>query len=195
MTMYDSLSDVQNDLLQKKIIDLAGEVNHDMFIYVREALMRLTAKDSPEIEILISSKGGDCNHGLYIYDLLASYPGKTIGKVFGYAGSGAVTILQTCDERQAAENAEIIIHNPHNDELSKNSQKHDILRAERERHLASDREKMIRIYQRHTNQSREIVEKALYEAERMTAEEALKFGLIDKIIQPKKLQQERERTT
>jgi len=186
MTRYDSLSEVQSNLLQKKIIDLAGEVDQDMFRYVREALIRLTAQDYPEIEILISSKGGDCDIGLDIYDLILNYPGKTIGKAFGFANSMATVILQACDIRLAAKHAFLLIHNPRTSWVSWDELHGQKKLIEKIKFLDVSRSAMLNSYLDRTGRTRRQIEKAMRQAKNMTAEEALKFGLIDGIIKPEK---------
>ena len=73
MWHYDKLSNVQIDLLDRKIIDLQGKVDEKMIFYIREAITRLIAYDSPDITIHITSDGGRVDVGLDIYDFLQNY--------------------------------------------------------------------------------------------------------------------------
>lgn len=186
MVRYDTLSDVQSDLLQQKIIDLPGEVDHDMFKYVREALMRLVAKDSPDITIIISSKGGDCDMGLNIFDLVKSYPGKTTGLVYGFANSMGSIILQACDVRLAAKHALLLIHNPRTGYITWEEMADVKKLNERRKNLEITRDAIIQVYLNRTTKSRKQIETAMKQAKNLSAEESLEFGLIDGIIEADK---------
>lgn len=190
MIKYNVLSEVQSGLLQKQIIDLAGDVDQDMFTYAREAIMRLIAQDAPEIEIVISSKGGDCEIGLHIYDIIKSYSGNTFGTVLGFANSMATIILQACDVRQATKHAIFLLHNPHLRRVDWDELNNENLLKKRRQELVKHRSQMIDIYLAKTGRTHKQIEATLKKDQYMTAEEALKFGLIDCIIKPEKHRKE-----
>ncbi|MBU4082650.1 ATP-dependent Clp protease proteolytic subunit [Patescibacteria group bacterium] len=182
MWQYNCLDETQLRLLEKGIVDLSGEVDGDMAQYVREAIIRLITKDSPEIKILITSSGGAVDIGLDIYDALHAYQGRKTGIVYGYARSMAAVILQACDERQCACHAHIMIHHIYHKNVSL-----DILRsAKKLKEIKSEMEesqnKIYRILSKRSGKNEnEIREKCVKEQE-MSSEKALEFGLIDKII-------------
>jgi ATP-dependent Clp protease, protease subunit len=183
MWEYNKLSKVQNDLLKKGIIDLAGDVNDDMAYYVREAIIRLLARNNPpDIEVKITSGGGDVVLGLDIYDMIRTYPGKKIGKVMSHAKSMAVVLLQACDERVAFRHSHILIHH-----ISRKSVNLDQLRSKKKMHeirkeSERDQDRINEILSHRTGKSKEIIRKKCEKEVDMTTEEALKLGLIDKII-------------
>jgi len=177
-----NLNKREEDLINRNIIDLRGEVNEAMAFYVRECLVRLIAKDSPDIHVFISSKGGDVPFGLDIYDMLSVYAGKKIGTVFIYAYSMASTILQACDERRCAKNASILIHHISRKFISLDDLR-DKKRLKNIRHEMEKHQK--RIYEilcQKTGKPKVEVVKTCAEDRTMTAEEAMVFGLVDKII-------------
>ena len=114
------MNPLQLELLEKNILEITGgiEANEKMFFYVEEAILRLTAKGSPEIEIYIRSPGGSVFTALNIYDILRYYKGKKTGIVVGYAASMAAIILQACDVRKAYRYSEILIHHIATDNVS-----------------------------------------------------------------------------
>lgn len=182
---YDTFSEVQRQLLVRSTIDLAGEVDGRMIDYVREALIRLKAADSPDIEVIITSRGGDGVIAFNIYDLLIEYSGLVTGKVMGYAKSAGMIILQACNERLAQPHSTLMIHNPQPHNQISWSVLHDETQLNKLRgELNLVRNRVLDILQKSTGCSREQLEKIMDEGKDLTPTEALKFGLIDSIIMP-----------
>lgn len=182
MWKNDKLDDVQKGLLEKNIIDISGEIDVDTAFYVREALMRLVAKGSPDIKILITSDGGHVFVGLDVYDLLRNYSGATEGVVYGFARSMAAVILQACKKRIALRHANILIHH-----IAKTEVSLDILRDKRRTErlrdeLEKNQERMYKILVDRTGRKVGEIKRECAKDREMSAEEALEFGLIDEII-------------
>ena len=120
MRDYNALSEMQTRLLANDIIDLVGNVDGDMAVYVREAILRAVSQPAarqnnwPELLFPITTNGGEITAGFDIYDLIKTYPGHTIGRVYAGAHSIGAIILQACDVRQCLPHAGILIHNPKN---------------------------------------------------------------------------------
>lgn len=174
------------ELFKRRILDIGGDVNKAMYEYVREMTQRFIALGSPDITVFISSGGGSCKFGLDIYDLFVSYPGAITGQVYSYANSMATVILQACDLRQCAKHADILIHNPNRECVPWEEFKSDRKRKKSEKKLDLSRTRIIDIYCLKTGRSRKEIAAQMKKDEKMTAEEALKFGLIDEIIKPGK---------
>ena len=179
-----SLSKPQADLLECETptIDIVGEVNNKMFQYVRTAVMYLRSKGNPDIDVVITSPGGSVEAGLDIYDLLRLYKGNTVATVHDMAASMGALILQACDERRCAIHSGILIHHILTDKVSL-----DVLRSEKrlKKMIDSMEEKQARKYQvlaERTGKSVSNIRRECAKNKTMTAEEALKFGLIDSII-------------
>ncbi len=182
MWKCEHLDDVALSLIEQNIIDLAGEVDDDMWDHVREALLRLRAKGSPDITIQISSIGGNVDAGLSIYDALRLYPGKTTGVVLGQAASMGAIVLQACNVRKCSIHSAILIHHVATEKVSI-----DILRDPKKLKLLleSGERKQAHLYTilcARAGKGVKRIRKACGRDKYMTAEEALNFGLIDEIV-------------
>jgi len=177
------LNETQRNLLQRNIIEITDEnIGGETFYYVREALLQLTARGSPDIQIFISCRGGMVDPGLDAYDMLRYYEGKKTGVVVGFAMSMAAIILQACDTRKAYQHAGILIHH-----IAQGSVSLDVLRspkktAELRNSLERSQQKQYKILSGKTGKTVEEISKACERDVAMSAEEAKEFGLIDEII-------------
>ncbi|MDO8557554.1 MAG: ATP-dependent Clp protease proteolytic subunit [Candidatus Jorgensenbacteria bacterium] len=184
MWKYDHLDDLQLGLLERGIIDIGGEINSETGAYVRDALLRLIKKGSPDITVFITSAGGSVSVALSIYDALTLYKGKKTGIVMGFARSMAVIILQACDKRLAARHSEILIHHiSHSKEVSL-----DMLRDKRKmdriyKDLEENQELIYKILSSHTGRAIIEIRTECRKEKGMSAEKAFAFGLIDEIIE------------
>ena len=182
MWRYNNLSEVQLALLNKNIIDLQGNIDSDMALYIREAITRLIAKGSPNITLRITSDGGNVRIGLDIYDLLEDYPGEITGFVIGFARSMAAIILQVCNNRIASKHSHILIHHINRGKITfdeiKNKQKLITIKKE----MDNDQELLYDILIKKISKSRKTIIKACSKDKDMSTKAALKFGLIDKIV-------------
>jgi ATP-dependent Clp protease, protease subunit len=176
------LSEVQRGLIEQGIIDLSGDVDDEMADYVREALTILKAKGSPDITVEITSDGGDTDAGLNITDMLRLYSGKKSGKIIGFAHSMAAVILQVCDERLCARHATVMIHHLYHDEVSLDTMKSESRLKETIADMEKTQNRIYAIICDRTGKDRKTIRKKCKEERDMNAEEALNFGLIDKII-------------
>lgn len=171
----------QEKLLQKRVIDIVGDINMQVRNYVKEALTLLYADGSPTVMISIGSGGGDAEVGLDTHDLIRFYPGVTVGMALVHAGSAANTILQACDWRAATPNGHILIHH------TKFQISWDVLMDDEK--LKKFRESKKRFFNskellvRRTQRALEEVLKRCDDNEWCTAHEALDFGLIDQIVE------------
>ena len=187
MWAYDCLSDVQHQLLNKGILDFTGEADGKMIDYAREAIMRLKAMGSPDIEVHITSRGGNGLIGLYINDLFADYDGTITGKVMCYAKSTAVLILQACDIRLASPHSTILIHDPLTlDGVSRatlyDEAKLQALRDE----LTLERNRILSLLNLRTGRTINDLAILMDEGKDLTPSKAMRWCLIDGVIQPKK---------
>jgi ATP-dependent Clp protease protease subunit len=182
MLSYNFLSKLQIDLLDKNIIEIAGEIDGDTASYVHEALLRLAAKGSPDVTIRIISSGGATAPALDIYDLIRLYDGKSVGMVYSIARSMAAVILQGCTTRQIARNANLMIHNVSQRSVSldaiSNEEKIKEIRASLER----TQSRINIIISERTGKSLDEIKATCSEDRDMDSEEALSFGLVDEII-------------
>jgi ATP-dependent Clp protease protease subunit len=179
---YNGFSKLQLDLIRERVVDMSGEVDGDMARYTREALLRLKAEGSPDVEIRITSGGGHVEYGLDIYDMIRLYKGKTRGVVFGPAASMAAIILQGCVHRCAAVHSHILIHHISRGQITlddlRSTTRIAKIRAEMEKH----QQRLYQILSERTGKSIPHIRKVCAKDKNMTPAEAKAFGLIDEIL-------------
>lgn len=183
MVKYNKLSAIQTALLKKNVIDILGEIDSEMAWYIREALIRLELRGSPDIEVRITCSGGSIKIGLDIYDGLKFYKGKKTGIALGHANSMGGIILQACDVRKSTEHACHVIHH------AITEKKYSLTTLLDEEKMKFEREQlqkssnyMISIIARRTGRNLQEINKKCAEDKAMTPKEARDFGLIDEII-------------
>ena len=181
MWKFKELNKPQLNLIDKRIIDIGGEIDSDMALYVREALLRLRGEGSPDVTIMITSAGGNVGIGLDIYDFLRLYPGKKTGVVNAYARSMAAVVLQACDNRQCSVHAHILIHNSH-DDVNLDTLRDWRKLKKRKGEMEKKQSRIYAILAKRTGRSITEIRKVCQRDHEMTAEEAKAFGLIDQIV-------------
>lgn len=172
--------DIYSRLLKERIIFLNSEVNDDVAASICAQLLFLEA-DNPDkdISFYINSPGGVVTSGMAIYDTMNYIKPDITTICLGQACSMASLLLAagTKGKRFSLTNARIMIHQPHG---GAKGQATDIEIQARE--ILRMRETLNEIYVKHTGQSLKVIEKAMDRDNFMSAEEAKKFGLIDKIM-------------
>lgn len=172
--------DIYSRLLKDRIIFLGEAIDDHVANIVIAQMLFLAAEDKEkDIKFYINSPGGSVSAGLAIYDTMQyiKCPVSTI--CVGLAASMASILLAAGakGKRLALPNSEIMIHQVMG---GAEGQASDIkIRAE---HILKTKDKMNRILAEHTGQKINIIEKDSDRDNYMSAEEAKKYGLIDKII-------------
>jgi len=171
--------DIFSRLLKERIIFVTGPIEDHMATLITAQLLFLEAENpKKEIAMYINSPGGVVTSGLAIYDTMQFIRPAVTTLCTGMAASMGSLLLTAGhkDMRFALPNARILVHQPSG---GFQGQASDI-----ERH-AEDIIKMKRrlneIYVKHTGQDYETIEKTLDRDFIMSADEAQKFGLIDKV--------------
>lgn len=175
--------DIFSRLLKDRIIFLAEDVNHVSASLVVAQLLFLESEDpDKEISLYINSPGGSITDGMAIYDTInyIKCPVSTI--CIGLAASmGAVLLASgTKGRRLATPNAEILIHQPLIQGGLAGQATEIKIHAD---HMVKTREKLNRILSEKTGQPLEKINQDTERDNYMTAQEALKYGLIDGIIE------------
>ena len=175
--------DIFSRLLKDRIIFLAEDVNATSASLVVAQLLFLESEDpDKEIYLYINSPGGSITDGMAIVDTInyIKCPVSTI--CVGMAASmGAVLLASGAKgKRYATPNAEILIHQPLIAGGGLSGQTTEIkIHAD---HMVRTREKLNKLLSERTGQSLETIERDTERDNYMTAEEALKYGLIDGIL-------------
>ncbi len=173
--------DIYSRLLKDRIIFLGSEINDDVANSVVAQLLFLESEDpDKDINIYINSPGGVVTSGLAIYDTMQYIKPQVSTICVGLAASMAAILLAggAKGKRLALPNAEVMIHQPLG---GAQGQASDIeIRA---KNILKTKERMNRILAAHTGKELRTIAKDTDRDNYMTAEEALKYGLIDKIIE------------
>ena len=179
--------DIFSRLLKDRIIFLSEDVNHATASLVIAQMLFLESEDpDKEISFYINSPGGSITDGMAIVDTMnyIKCPVNTI--CIGLAASmGAVLLAAgTKGKRMATSNAEIMIHQPLIAGGGLSGQATEIkIHAD---HMVKTREKLNKFLSERTGQSLEKIEQDTERDNFMTAEEAIKYGLIDEILDKRK---------
>lgn len=175
--------DIFSRLLKDRIIFLSEDVNQTTSSLIVAQLLFLESEDpDKEISFYINSPGGSITDGMAIFDTMnyIKCPVSTI--CVGMAASMGAFLLAAGEKgkRFATPNAEILIHQPLIGGNGISGQTTEIkIHAD---HMVRTREKMNKILSERTGQTLEQIEKDTERDHYMTAEEALKYGLIDGIL-------------
>ena len=171
--------DIYSRLLEDRIIFLTGEIDDAVADTVIAQLIYLESKDPGKpVSMYINSPGGSVSAGLAIYDTMNYIKSDVCTICIGMAASMAAFLLSSGakGKRFALPNSEIMIHQPLG---GAQGQASDIkIHAE---HILKTRDKLNSILARNTGKT---IEQIAVDTDRdnfLSAEEALEYGLIDKI--------------
>lgn len=173
--------DIYSRLLEDRIIFITGEINDATADIVVAQLIYLEGKDATkDISIYINSPGGSVTAGMAIYDTM-NYIKCDINTIcIGLAASMGAFLLSsgTKGKRYSLPNSEIMIHQPLG---GAQGQASDIaIHAEQ---ILKTKDKLNRILAKNTGKDLAIIEKDTDRDNFMSAEQALEYGLIDKIFE------------
>ena len=172
--------DIYSRLLKERIIFVTGEVEDNMASLIVAQLLFLESENpEKDIYMYINSPGGVVSSGLSIYDTMQYISCKVSTMCLGQACSMG-SLLLTAGEpgmRYALPNSRIMIHQPSG---GFRGQATDIEIHAKE--ILNLKKRLNNMYVQHTGKSLSVIEKAMERDNFMSAEEALKFGLIDKIV-------------
>lgn len=172
--------DIYSRLLKDRIVFVGAEIEDQLANSVVAQLLFLSAEDpDKDIHMYINSPGGSITAGFSIYDTMQLIKPQVNTICTGMAASfGSLLLLAGAKgKRYALPNSEIMIHQPHG---GAQGQASDI--AIRAKRILKLREILVQITADRTGQT---VEKVLQDMDRdyfMTADEAVEYGIIDKVI-------------
>ena len=172
--------DIYSRLLKDRIVLLGSAVNDDVANSLVAQLLFLQSDDpKADIHLYINSPGGSVTAGLAIYDTMQFVSCDVATYCVGQCASmGAVLLAAGAEgKRHALPNARIMIHQP---SAGMEGSAEDILihAAEYKR----TKERLNKILYNHTGRSLEQIEKDTDRDKFMSAEEAMEYRLIDKVI-------------
>jgi ATP-dependent Clp protease, protease subunit len=172
--------DIYSRLLKERIIFITGPVEDGMSTLIVAQLLFLEAENpKKEIAMYINSPGGVVTSGLAIYDTMQFIRPPVSTLCTGQAASMGSLLLAAGhkDMRFALPNARIMLHQPSG---GFQGQATDIMLHAQE--ILNLKKRLNEIYVKHTGQSLKTVEDALERDKFLTAEGAMEFGIVDKVI-------------
>lgn len=173
--------DIFSRLLKERIIILSDEVNSVTASLITAQLLFLEAEDpDKDIQFYINSPGGEVSSGLMIYDTMQYIKADVQTICMGMAASMGAFLLAAGapGKRFSLPNAEIMIHQPSG---GAQGQATDIRIAAE--HIQKMKDRLNRILSERTGQP---FEKVAFDTERdnwMSAQDAISYGIIDKIME------------
>ena len=172
--------DIYSRLLKDRIIFLGEEVNDVTASLVVAQLLFLESEDpNKDINLYINSPGGSVTAGMAIYDTMQYIKPQVSTICLGMAASMGAFLLSSGQKgkRYALPNAEIMIHQPLG---GVQGQAEDIkIHAE---WILKTREKLNKILSSNTGQPLQIISRDTDRDNFMSADEAVRYGLIDQVI-------------
>ncbi len=172
--------DIYSRLLEDRIVFLCDEVNDTTASLVVAQLLFLEAQDpDKDINLYINSPGGSVSAGLAIYDSMNFIKCDVSTTCIGMAASMGAFLLSSGakGKRFALPNSEIMIHQPLG---GAKGQASDIkIHAE---HILKTRDKLNKILASNTGKDLSTIELDTERDNFMSADDAMKYGLIDKVI-------------
>lgn len=167
-------------LMHQRIVLIGSEIDDGVANRVTSQLLLLSAEDpGADISLYINSPGGSISAGLAVYDTMKLLPNTVSTVAVGFAGSMGQFLLTagTPGRRYALPHARIMMHQPAGGVGGTASDV--VIQAE---NIAHVKDVMTRLQSEHTGQS---VETVTADSERdrwFTAQQALAYGMIDKIV-------------
>ena len=171
--------DIYSRLLKDRIIILNGEIDDNTSNIIVAELLYLDSINNEDISLYINSPGGSVTAGMAIYDTMNYIKSDVSTICVGIAASMASILLSsgTKGKRYALPNSEVMIHQPLG---GVQGQATEIkIAAER---IVKLKDKVNKLLSINTNQDIKKIESDTERDNFMNSEEALKYGLIDKIL-------------
>jgi len=173
--------DIYSRLLKERIIFLVGPVNDNVATLVIAQLLFLESENpKKEISFYINSPGGLVTSGLGIYDTMQYIKPPVSTLCIGQASSMGSFLLAAGEKgkRFSLPNSRIMVHQP---SAGYQGQATDIEIHAKE--ILALKERLNKIYSKHTKKSEDEIKKALERDKFMTPSEAKNFGLIDEVVE------------
>ena len=174
--------DIYSRLLKDRIIILNGEINDSLANSIVAQLLFLYSENHEDISLYINSPGGVITSGMAIYDTMNFIKSDVSTICIGLAASMAAFILSSGKKgkRYALPNAEVMIHQPLG---GAQGQATEIKIAAE--HILKLKDKLNTILAKNTNKPLEKIQNDTERDYFLTSDDALEYGLIDKIIEAK----------
>lgn len=166
--------------MSKAVYHLVDDIDDDSTRSLSEFLLNARTDPKCEIELFITSAGGDPSCAFALYDLIRSIPNKVTTVAAGNADSAATIIFLAGNKRAIMPNATILMHTPRVElgadrKLSFQEIKRLYLR---QRTLFS---KLLKIFVSRTKQKKATIKRLCYKLKVLSAKEVVKYGFAHKM--------------
>jgi ATP-dependent Clp protease protease subunit len=181
--------DIFSRLLKERIIFAVGQVQDTMSTLIVAQLLFLESENpDKDISMYINSPGGVVTSGLAIYDTMQYIRPKVSTLCIGQAASMGSLLLTAGEKgkRYVTPNARIMIHQPSG---GYRGQATDIEIHAQE--ILNLKKRLNNLYVHHTGQKLPTIEKSMERDNFMSAEDALKFGLVDEIVSLRQMKEKK----
>lgn len=174
--------DIFSRLLKERIILLSGEITDEKANIIIAELLYLDSINNDDINIYINSPGGSVTAGMAIYDTMNYLKSDVSTTCVGIAASMGAFLLSSGKKgkRYALPNSEVMIHQPLG---GVEGQATEIKIAAE--HILKTKEKLNKILSKNTEKNIKQIENDTDRDHFLTSQEALDYGIIDKIIKKK----------
>lgn len=171
--------DLYSRLLEDRIIFISDEITDSSANIIISELLYLDSLNHDDISIYINSPGGSVSAGMAIYDTMNFIKSEVITICIGLAASMGAFLLSsgTKGKRYSLPNSEIMIHQPLG---GVQGQATEIKIAAE--HILKLKDKLNKLLAQNTNQQIKTIEQDTERDNFMSSDEALKYGIIDKIL-------------
>ena len=172
--------DIYSRLLKNRIILITGEIDDNVSSCVVAELLYLDSINHDDISIYINSPGGSITAGMAIYDTMNFVKSDVSTICIGIAASMGAFLLSSGrkGKRYILPNGEVMIHQP----LGGASGQATEIKIHAE-HILKIRDKLNEILSKNTNKDLDIIKNDTERDNFMDANEALEYGIVDKIIE------------
>ncbi len=173
--------DIYNRLYRERIIFLGSEIDDELANQVIGVMLYLDSEDSDKpIYLYINSPGGSVISGLAIYDCMQHIESEVITINLGLAASMASFILTAGSKgkRLALPSSRVMIHQPMG---GARGQAEDIKVEARQ--IMRIRDNLVKMYSMMTGQTQDQIVKDLDRDNYLSAQEAVEYGLIDRVLE------------
>jgi len=169
-------------LYENRILFLFGDVDENKMDEIVQRMIVMNSLGNDPIKLYINSQGGDVSSGLAIYDAIGHLAAPVYTICIGRAVSMAAWLLAAGSKgnRLASENARIMIHQGSTTMTGSFS---DLRISMQE--FTRIQELMVEILAKHTGKMEEEIKAAIERDYWMTSEEALQFGIVDRVVKAK----------
>lgn len=171
--------EIRNATAEKATMRLYDEIG--LFgITAEEIGAALADVTAPELEVQISSPGGDVFSGIAIYNALRAHPARIVTRVDGMAASIASVIVQAGDRRIMLSGSQMMVHEAWGIGIGTSGDLRELADI-----LDKQTDVIAGIYHERSGRSKSLIRSLLKAETWMTADEAVKQGFADELVKPK----------